>query len=458
MGSFRDPEGSVFFHDEDVYRSFPDTSFQKIDSLVNSDFFKKWMQNGDVIETSIIDNTIAKHDKVGKYLLRHKKIPFIIYPYEWSFYMLKDAALLTLSILKECLKHNFILKDGTAWNITFHNGKMCFFDILSIESYKNGQTWDGYAQFCQEFLYPLLIQAYKGIDFHVFMKGSLKGVEPKIAVQFFGFRDWFRPGIFKHVILNAKLAGSTKIAHAKLKNKIHLPKEALVHIVKNLETIIENLHPNYKNSIWFNYTQKNTYAESDSHQKREFILGALNEFAALDTVIDFGCNTGDYSILASEQCNVISCDIDSACIDKLYLHIKSQSHNRHNISPLVLDLMNPSAQCGWRLRERRSIHDRLPRQGSAFLALALIHHICIASNVPLENFIEFIATVAPQGVLEWVDKSDPMVQFLLQNRKDVFDNYSWENFEKILSEHFKIAKIVEINGGTRKMCLLKALV
>ena len=76
--------------------------------------------------------------------------------------------------------------------------------------------------------------------------------------------------------------------------------------------------------------------------------------------------------------------------------------------------------------ERSSIFQRL--KPNSFLALALIHHICIASNVPLENFVEFLVSVAPQGVLEWVDKKDPMVQFLLRNRDDIFPNYTWEFF------------------------------
>ena len=117
--------------------------------------------------------------------------------------------------------------------------------------------------------------------------------------------------------------------------------------------------------------------------------------------------------------------------------------------------MNPSAQCGWQLTERESIFERL--KVDAFFSLALIHHICIASNVPLEKFVVFLQSLAPQGVLEWVDKEDPMVQVLLQNRKDVFVNYTWEEFERSVSKYFRIKKIQEVNNGTRKLCLLMPL-
>ena len=32
-------------------------------------------------------------------VLRHERIPFVSYPYEWTFSMLKDAALLQLDLL-----------------------------------------------------------------------------------------------------------------------------------------------------------------------------------------------------------------------------------------------------------------------------------------------------------------------------------------------------------------------
>ena len=223
-------------------------------------------------------------------------------------------------------------------------------------------------------------------------------------------------------------------------------------MANNLESIISSLRPNYKNSIWHDYTKTNTYEIEDSLAKRNFISQSLSKFKDVSNLIDFGCNTGEYSIICEGKYNVVSCDIDSACIDDLYLNVKS---NNYNITPIVLDLMNPSAQCGWKLHERRSIYERL--HGNAFLALALIHHVCIASNVPLENFIEFLASIAPQGIIEWVDKKDPMVRFLLQNREDVFNDYSWEDFNRVVSKYFKIDDLIEINNGTRKLCRLTAL-
>lgn len=451
-GSFRDPEGYVFLHDKDVYRALKDSSHAKMVKLCESDFFKKHVQENTIIETKVVKNSFDKKIINSSFLLQHKKIERITYPYEWSFYMLKDAALLTLAILKDCLNNGFILKDGTAWNLTFYKGKMCFFDILSIDEYKEGQVWNGYGQFCREFLYPLLIKAHKDIDYNHFFKGSLKGIEPEIANAFFSVLDWRKPGIFKHVFLNAKLTHQTTIAKSKIQNNLQLPKASLLNIVNNLISTITGLNPKNYNSVWKNYTTDNTYAQQDVLDKQKFITSSLGKFKNANALIDLGCNTGDYSVLVAEKLDVISCDIDAACIDQVYLRGKSLSNN---ILPIVLDLMNPSSQCGWRLEERASIFSRI--KADAFQALALIHHICIASNVPLDSFVEFLSKVAPQGIVEWVDKDDPMVQFLLRNREDVFVDYHWDSFESLLKKYFKIEKVTEINNGTRKLCLLLPL-
>lgn len=449
QGSFRDPEGSVFLFENGVYRTFSSNSLSKIENLIHSPFFQKLMTEGSVVKTSIIKNNIRDVATEYTHLLQHEKIPFISYPYEWSFYMLKDAALTTLTILKECLSNDFILKDGTAWNLTFYNAQMCFFDILSIDTYEEGQTWDGYSQFCNEFLYPLLLKSYKDIDFQMFFKGGLKGINAPIAAQFFSKKDWFKPGVFKHLILSAKLEQNKGVAKTKIREKVQLPLQSLLGIVDNLYDIISSLEPKHDSSIWQDYAENNTYQDSDATQKAEFVSNAMSMFKSPNTVIDLGCNTGTYSRIAEQSAKVVSSDIDSACIDKIFLEIKK---NKLNITPIVLDLMNPSSQCGWNLKERDSIYSRL--NVDAFFSLALIHHICIASNVPLERFIAFLHSLAPQGVLEWVDKEDPMVQILLKNRKDVFANYTWDNFELIVSKYFKIQNIQDINNGTRKLCLL----
>ncbi|MGD0466162.1 MAG: class I SAM-dependent methyltransferase [Gammaproteobacteria bacterium] len=452
-GSFRDPDGRVFYYQQEVYRTVSVRCSKIIECLLKADFFQRFIQSKDIVDTKILNNDLLRFGDMSECFLQHERIPFITYPHEWSFYMLKDAALLTLHILKEALVNNFILKDGTAWNVTFHNNKMCFFDVISIGEYQNGQAWEGYGQFCQEFLYPLLIKAHKNIDFQNFFKGSLSGITPNLANAIFSFNDWFKQGVFKHVFINAQFNKSKTIKRASLKNKFYLDVKVLINLATNLESIIKSLYPKNQNSLWSDYALNNTYSENDIDQKKTFILGAINKLQKIDKIIDLGCNTGEYSLMianSNKNLTVFCCDLDADCIDQLYNKTKKESYK--NIYPFVLDLMNPSSMCGWDLKERKSIWQRI--NVDAFLVLALVHHICIAYNVPLEIFIKFLSSIASQGIIEWVDKQDPMVQFLLRNRKDIFYDYEWKYFENIIIKYFHLAEVKTINNGTRKLCLL----
>lgn len=447
-GSFRDPDGSVFFVDNLVYRSISENFLPTIKDLIQSEFFQRSMAAGQIIATTLITN---KFNLPGRYILQHEKIPFLSYPFEWSFYMLKDAALLTLNILQKCLENGYILKDGSAWNVTYHRGKMVFFDVMSIGLYADGQTWDGYQQFCNEFLYPLFIKAYKDIDFQPLFKASLLGVDPTLVYKIFKTKDIFKPGILKHVFLNRTLTNSKKIASATLKNKFKLPKLALLGIVDSLIKVVKSLECDNKNSLWVNYTLNNTYTDQDKSKKIKFIKEFSDHHPTNSKIVDLGCNTGNYSLIAATSHSVISCDIDNGCIDAIYK--KVASNTTLAITPIILNLMHPSPAFGWNLQERKSIFERL--RANAFFALALMHHICIANNVPLDRFVQFLHQIAPTGVLEWIDKNDPKVQFLLRNRVDIFPEYSWENFATVVKKYFVIKKTLDINNGLRKLCWLE---
>ncbi len=97
---------------------------------------------------------------------------------------------------------------------------------------------------------------------------------------------------------------------------------------------------------------------------------------------------------------------------------------------MVGDLVNPSPSQGFALKERTSLFDRI--QSDFFLALAVVHHLCIGSNIPLDYFVKTLKSIANAGIVEWVGREDKMVQFMLRNRKDVLEEYTWENFKKIL--------------------------
>jgi len=91
------------------------------------------------------------------------------------------------------------------------------------------------------------------------------------------------------------------------------------------------------------------------------------------------------------------------------------------------------------------------------LALALIHHLAIANNVPLGQLAEFFAFITRWLVIEFVPKSDSQVQRLLATRQDIFPDYSVEGFTSAMATHFKLHERLDIADSERSLYLFERI-
>jgi len=89
------------------------------------------------------------------------------------------------------------------------------------------------------------------------------------------------------------------------------------------------------------------------------------------------------------------------------------------------------------------------------LALALVHHLAITNNVPLDQIALFMANLGGWLVVEFVPKDDPQTQRLLASREDIFVDYSRNKFEEVFSAYYQIEDSVVINNSTRTLYLMK---
>ena len=456
--SFKDPEGRVFERDGRIYRTLSEAARARMQTLFDDGILPPLIEEGLVIPSRLIPARQAALDPTiyGAVVMEHARIPVITYPYEWSFDMLRAAALLTLDLLMRCLDHDLILKDATAFNVALVKGRMRLIDVLSIDHYQDGQPWDGYSQFCREFLFPLMLTAYKGVAFQPWLRSSLTGIQAGDLARLFGPRDLFRPGVFKHVVMQAKLERSFADQDLELRRSFmqaKIGKNMIRANLARLASIILGMRPRQQDSAWIGYTADSPYSDAEEEMKRAFVAHALDE-AGSRRVIDLGANTGAYSVVAAAQADlVISADMDPACVDVLFRRVGNQPDGA-KLVPMVLDLTNPSPSQGWALAERKDLFERL--QTDAFLALALVHHICIGGNVPLDQFVALLARMGRAGVVEWIDKEDEMVQRLLRNRVDIFSDYSWSAFTTALDRHFEIQYTRESHGGRRRLCFVTA--
>jgi ribosomal protein L11 methylase PrmA len=151
------------------------------------------------------------------------------------------------------------------------------------------------------------------------------------------------------------------------------------------------------------------------------------------TVWDLGANTGEYSRVAADTgARVIALDFGVGAVERHFQRLVREGDER--VLPLVMDLGDPSPACGWNLRERYSLIER----GPADTALALVHHLAIGRNVPLDLIADGLAGFARRLIIEFVPKDDPLTERLLAARRDVFPTYQQEGFERAFASRFRI--------------------
>lgn len=447
-GSFRDRNGRVYRFGGRILRGLSETALRNFRALQDTRFYRDLRDDGAVVateETSPPDPLPDDTSWAG--WLEHRKIDFISYPYEWSFSMLRDAADLQLRVLESALAEGWTLKDATPYNVQFQAGRPIFIDLPSFEPAAD-TPWAGYRQFCEMFLFPLMLQAYRGIDFQPFLRAGIGGIGVQQMARLTGLRDRLRPGVFTHVWLQALLerryAGTNRNVRSEL-DSAGFNRQLVMANVRRLRRLVGRLHWRAAGSEWSDYASCHNYSEADAAAKRAFVEAAIQS-GTPRSVWDLGCNTGDFAAIAARHCPmVLAMDADHLAIEHLYQDEEIMGSGR--VLPLVQNIVDPSPDWGWNLSERRSLVQR--GQADMVLCLALLHHLVIGANIPLAEVIDWLAELAPQLVIEFVGREDDKVETLLRNRPDPCDDYQLAAFESSLARHFRMEGRLEVSDGRR---------
>jgi SAM-dependent methyltransferase len=457
-GSFRDPDSRVVVADGRVLRALSPHGLEDWRALRSSPLLEALTSEGKVVKTRELEEAIPAdvlHGEVAG-TLEHEVVPFVSYPYEWPFEMLRDAALLQLELVRRAIEAGLMLKDASPYNIQFRGASPVFVDVGSFERLREGEPWIAYRQFCTLFLYPLLLSAWKGIPHQPWLRGNLDGISPRECRNLLSARDLFRRGALTHVALHARLERRHADRGGEVKTELKragFKKELILANVRGLERLISRLRPPSRDSMWSSYELTTTYSESDAERKRAFVAEAAAAVAP-QLVWDIGCNEGRHARLAAERAEaVVAMDADPVVVGRLYEDLKRDGVT--NVVPLVVDVTDPSPGLGWRLSERRPFTDR--GAPDLTLALALVHHVSISGNVPVVEFVAWLRRLGGEVVVEFPTPDDPMVQRLL-SRKRPHDHpdYNREWFEACLRERFDVLAVQELGGGTRVLYRARA--
>lgn len=449
-GSFRDPDGFIVRQSGRIFRVVLPSAVERWRQFAASGLAAELQSAGMLIPTHEVGvHALASESQLpdGAIVLEHERIPFVSYPYEWSFDMLRDAALLQLDIVERSLKHGWILKDASAYNVQFRGVKPLFIDVLSFAPLREGEPWAGYNQFCRMMLYPLMLEAYKRVFFQPWLRSELEGIDPVVFGHMFHGRERFRPGVLSHVVAQAylqrKFAGADYSVRRQIKSAGMTP-EMISRNVRKLKKLLLDLHLPKESTTWSDYSRTH-YADKALARKEAFVSESIAG-RHFELVWDLGCNDGRFSrIIGDAADTVIAMDSDAGSVNRLYRELRAEG--RTNIVPLLINVANPSPAQGWASRERASLVER--GKPELTLALALVHHLVISANVPLGALLEWLSEITGDLVIEFISKEDAMVQRLLLNKDDTYSDYNREAFERYLQQYFRVTSRVELPGGTR---------
>jgi len=451
-GSFRDPSGFVFSYKDQLYRQVNLSYKDDYDLLMGSGLYADLTQRGWLVKHQEAANLPLRSD-AGYKIIQPAPIRFISFPYEWCFSQLKDAALLTLDIQQKALQHGMVLKDASAYNIQFDQGRPVLIDTLSFTKYIQNQPWVAYRQFCQHFLAPLALMSNKDARLNKLSQNFIDGVPLDLAGKLLPKYLLRNPGIFMHLhlqVLSQKVMQTQ--AEQPTRRKYTVAKSSLIELCSHLRRTIQKLTWKPDRTDWANYYQSTNYSDPAFEFKADFIKKEVEKLKPR-VIWDLGANTGFFSkcFVPDKNSLVISSDYDPGAVEINYLDCKTNGIN--NVLPLVIDLTNPSPSIGWENEEHQSFLKRGP--ADLVFALALVHHLAISNNLPLEKICDLMAGIGKHLVIEFVPKEDSQVKRLLSSRDDIFSDYTPDNFIKVFSEKFTIQHQELIPGSLRQIFLME---
>ncbi len=449
FSSFRDPSGAVFYQDGAVLRQVNACYRAQYEKLMGSGLYRDLTGEGLLIaHEELACETVPAP---GFLVIRPEMIPFISYPYEWSFGLLKDAALVTLKAHRRALESGMILKDASAYNIQFLRGRALLIDTLSFDFYQDGMPWVAYGQFVRHFLAPLMLMAHVDVRLSQLLRVYIDGIPLDLASALLRGRGGF--AATQHIRWHARAtvghgedgksggnAGIRKISKFNHAAMI----DSLIRITEKLS--LKNIQ-----TEWGDYYARTNYTSDAANQKEALVQAMLDRVAPL-TAWDFGANDGRYSRLALKYGGtVVAFDIDPVAVERNYSAVKV---SREPMLPLLLDLTNPSPGIGFANRERTSIDHR--QHPDVILMLAVIHHLAISNNLPLDRIAEWLRGIGDHLIIEFVPKSDSQVKTLLATRDDIFPDYTREGFERAFESSFETLEKRPIAGSERVLYLMRA--
>ena len=465
--SFRDPAGRLFQVGDRLVRFVHESAAPAFSAFLKSASARELQQRNVLVGSHPTDDaeTLATlraiTDDLGPgVFVEHERVPFVSYPHEWPAVMLYEAARLTLDIAARVLDDGFGLKDATPYNVVYRGPRPVFVDVLSFEPRDpRDPTWLPYAQFVRTFVLPLLASRAARLAPHRVFAMSDQGLAPQDVYRLCGVVRRLTPPFLTLATIPTWLdrrqtARSTTVYQPKRTGDAGEAAFVLLRLFRSLSRTLERVKPRAdERSHWSDYAPEGSYSPAGIAAKRAFVAAALAD-SAPGSVLDVGCNTGEFSLLAARAgARVVSIDADEAAVTRLW---RRAAADGVDVLPLVVDVANPTPATGWRNADRSSFLARATGSFDMVLCLALLHHVLVDARIPLVEVVDLIGDLTRRdAIVEFVGREDPMFRRIARGRDALFERVTVAAFERAAERRFAVVRAEPLPDSHRVVYLLR---
>ena len=460
--SFRDPDGYVLASDRRIFRCVLPHAAGDLEAFLASPLAVQWMAEGKLVHTGIPRNLSNEEIPAewrgrlpsGAVVVEHAPILFRNYPYEWAPPMLRSAATLTLELAGAAMRGGWVLKDATPYNVMFDGSKPVFLDVLSFRRRDPLEAiWRPRAQFIRTFVYPLLAWRYFGLRLDEILLAHRDGLEPERMLALCPPYRRLLPPFFSSVTIPAFLArGGGRDGADRYRARRARDADEAAFILERLFARTGRLL-GYASARRIRGTASqdigpgHNYAPLELVGKERLLAAAFDRWSPKN-VLDMGCHTGRFSLLAARSgARVVAIDRDADAVGALW---RSAREAGAPILPLAVDIGRPPGACGWRNSECAAFLDRARGAFDCVLMLALIHHLLVNERVPLGAILQLAAELTTRlAVVEYIDPGDSLFQRIARGRGALHRDVSRESFETAACRWFRILEATgEVAGSS----------
>lgn len=474
FGSFRDPDGRVLAIGTDVLRLVTEATATTLREFLAAPCGRDLQRNNSISPTEFLPaeeaRVLLNHPHLRRAsesitegaVLRHARVDFVSYPYEWPPEMLHAAGKLTLHLARKILDDGFGLKDATPFNVLFAGSRPVFVDLSSIQRRDAGDAiWLAAAQFERTFILPLLANRCFGLQPQQIFTTRRDGMLPEELYRMASPLRRLHPALLLSSTLPTWLdriwsSPPPLVAHRQSSGDLRRAQFTLSATLGRLERLLDyGLRPPAR-SAWTEYGR----SHGNHYSSREWgaRIDAVREVLATvrpRRVVDVGCNTGYFSRIAAQSgASVLAIDRDPDVVGAVWRLAVAEDLA---ILPLVVDIARPSPPIGWRESECASFLDRLHGTADLMLMMAVMHHLMVTERIPLPEIVDFAAESCTTAVVEYVGPEDPQFGGLARTHGDLYSWLTPQTFEQTWAARFRIAKAVDQLDGSRRIYVFERL-